>query len=119
SGDQKLTAGEMVIHTGGFLDQSLSLDQFNGGQGVARGSIRITDRSGVSQNIDLRFAQTASDVVDAINSQDKLSVVAELSGDHFVLKDVSGSTSGKLTVSEVSGGTSASDLGLEGISTNS
>lgn len=119
SGDQKLTAGELVIHTGGFLDQSLSLDQFNGGQGVARGSIRITDRSGNSQNIDLRFALTASHVVDAINSQDKLNVVAELDGDHFVLKDVSGSTSGNLIVSEVSGGTTASDLGLAGISTSS
>ncbi len=119
SGEQKLSAGEMVIHTGGFLDQSLSLDQFNGGQGVARGSIRITDRSGISQNVDLRFAQTASDVVDAINSQDKLSVVAAVEGDHFVLKDISGSTSGNLSVSEVNGGTTASDLGLSGISANS
>ncbi len=119
SSDQKLSAGEVVIHTGGFLDQSLSLDQFNGGQGVSRGSIRITDRSGVSQAVDLRFAQTASDVVDAINSNDKLNVLASLEGDHFVLKDVSGSTTGNLIVSEVSGGTTAADLGLAGISNNS
>ncbi|MCC7334149.1 MAG: flagellar filament capping protein FliD [Pirellulaceae bacterium] len=119
SGDQKLSQGEVVIHTGGFLDQSLSLDQFNGGKGVARGSIRISDRSGVSQSIDLRFAQTASDVVDAINSNDKLNVVASLEGDHFVLKDVSGSSTGNLTVSDLSGGTTALDLGLAGISSNS
>ncbi len=119
SSEQQLTAGEVVIHTGGYLDQSLSLDQFNGGQGVSRGSIRITDRSGVSQSIDLRFAQTASDVVDAINSNDKLNVLASLEGDHFVLKDVSGSTTGNLVVSEVSGGTTAADLGLAGISNNS
>ncbi|MEO8270195.1 MAG: flagellar cap protein FliD N-terminal domain-containing protein, partial [Aureliella sp.] len=119
SGDQKLSQGEVVIHTGGFLDQSLALDQFNGGQGVARGSVRVTDRSGVGQTIDLRFAQTASDVVDAINSNDKLSVVASLEGDHFVLKDVSGSTTGNLTVSDLGGGTTASDLGLGGISSNS
>ena len=56
SSEQQLTAGEVVIHTGGYLDQSLSLDQFNGGQGVSRGSIRITDRSGVSQSIDLRLS---------------------------------------------------------------
>lgn len=119
SEDQKLSQGEVVIHTGGFLDQSLSLDQFNGGQGVARGSIRVTDRSGASQSIDLRFAQTASDVVDAINSNDKLSVVASLEGDHFVLKDVSGSSTGNLTVSDLNGGTTALDLGLAGISSNS
>lgn len=119
SGDQKLSAGEVVIHTGGFLDQSLSLDQFNGGQGVARGSIRVSDRSGVSQTIDLRFAQTASDVVDAINSNDKLNVVASLEGDHFVLTDVSGSSTGNLTVSDLNGGTTALDLGLAAISSNS
>jgi flagellar hook-associated protein 2 len=119
SGDQKLNQGEVVIHTGGFLDQSLSLDQFNGGQGVARGSIRVTDRSGVSQTIDLRFAQTASDVVDAINANDKLNVVASVQGDHFVLKDVSGSTTGNLTVSDLNNGTTALDLGLAGISSSS
>ncbi len=119
SGDQKLSEGEVVIHTGGFLNQSLSLDQFNGGQGVARGSIRITDRSGASQTIDLRFAQTANDVVDAINSNDKLNVVASVEGDHFVLKDVSGSSTGNLTVSDLNGGTTALDLGLAAISTSS
>ena len=119
SGDQKLSAGEVVIHTGGFLDQSLSLDQFNGGRGVARGSIRVTDRSGVSQTIDLRFAQTAGDVVDAINSNDKLNVVASLEGDHFVMKDVSGGSTGNLSVSDLNGGTTALDLGLAGISSSS
>ncbi len=119
SSDQKLKAGEVVIHTGGFLDTSLALDQLNSGQGVARGSIRISDRSGVTQDIDLRFAQTANAVVEAINSNDKLSVVASLEGDHFVLKDVSGSSVGSLSVSEVGSGRTAADLGLSGISTNS
>ncbi|MCA9133478.1 MAG: flagellar filament capping protein FliD, partial [Planctomycetales bacterium] len=116
SSEQTLNAGEVVIHTGGFLDESVSLDQLRGGQGVARGSIRISDRSGVSERIDLRFAQTASDVVAAINANDKLSVVASLEGDHFVLQDVSGSTAQELTVSEVGGGTTAADLGLGAIS---
>jgi flagellar hook-associated protein 2 len=118
SADQQLQAGEVVIHTGGFLDNSLSLDQLNAGQGVARGSIRIIDRSGVAQTIDLRFAQTANDVVEAINSNDRLSVVASLEGDRFVLKDVSGSSVANLSVSEVGGGRTAADLGLVQISTS-
>lgn len=119
SSDQKVAAGEVVIHTGGFLDSSLALDQFRGGQGVARGLIRISDRSGVTQDIDLRFAKTANDVVEAINANDQLNVVASLEGDHFVLKDVSASPSGSLSVSEVGGGRTANDLGLAGISTTS
>lgn len=118
SADQTFSQGEIVIHTGGFLDQSADLDQFNGGGGVSRGSIRITDRSGNSETIDLRFAETAQDVVDAINSNDELNVTAELDGDRFVLKDFSGSVTTDLQVDEVAGGTTAADLGLSLISTS-
>ena len=48
SKDRTVGAGEVVIYQGGFLDDSASLDGLNGGAGVARGSIRITDRSGAS-----------------------------------------------------------------------
>ena len=112
SSAQKLTEGEIVIHQGGFLDESVSLDELNGG-----GAIRITDRSGTSQKIDLRFAENANDVVDAINSNDALGIVASLEGDHFVLKDISGATLSNLKVEDVDGGTTARDLGLSGIST--
>ncbi|QDV23681.1 flagellar filament capping protein FliD [Aureliella helgolandensis] len=117
SSAQKLTEGEIVIHQGGFLDESVSLDELNGGAGVSRGAIRITDRSGASQKIDLRFAENANDVVDAINSNDALGIVASLEGDHFVLKDISGATLSNLKVEDVDGGTTARDLGLSGIST--
>ncbi|MCA9129868.1 MAG: hypothetical protein KDB22_22430, partial [Planctomycetales bacterium] len=119
SSDYKLNEGEIVINTGGFLDSSISLDELNGGEGVSRGYLRITDKSGTSQSVDLRFAQDAQDVVDAINATDNLGVVASIDGDHFVLTDVSGGNVGNLSVSEVSGGTTASDLGLAGISTAS
>lgn len=112
SKDQKVGSGEVVIRTGGFLDTSVSLDSLNGGSGVARGKINITDRSGNSAEIDLRFAQTASDVVDAINADASLGVVAELDGDSFRLTDVTGQTTANLQVSEVGGGTTAADLGL-------
>ena len=118
SKDQLVGAGEIVIHQGGFLDDSASLDSLNGGAGVARGSIRITDRSGSSQTVDLRFAQTINDVVEAINKTDGLRVVASVNGDRLKLTDTSSGTS-TLSVTEVSGGTTAADLGLSAISTTS
>lgn len=118
SGDQALSEGELLIRTGGFLDKSVQLDQLNGGAGVARGSLKITDRAGSSQTIDLRFAQTAQDVVDAINSNDTLKVVASLEGDRFVLTDHSLNVVSDLKVEEVSGGSTAADLGLALISTS-
>jgi flagellar hook-associated protein 2 len=117
SADQKLGEGSVTIHTGGFLDQTVALDKLNDGAGVARGWIRITDRSGTSRDIDLRFAQTAADVVHAINSADSLAVVASTVGGRFVLNDVSGSVTHNLSVQEVGSGSTARDLGLAGIST--
>lgn len=114
--DQKVGNGELIIHTGGFLDQSTALTQLNGGSGVAGGFIRITDRTGASRDVDLRFAQTASEVINAINSTDSLSVVASIQGGRFVLKDTSGSTSHNLSVQEVGTGTTARDLGLSQLS---
>lgn len=119
SSDQTFSEGEIVLHTGGFLDGSARLDQLNGGAGVGRGSIKITDRAGSSQTIDLRFAQSAQDVVNAINSNDSLKVVAALDGDRFVLTDHSSSVVTDLQVEEVGGGTTANDLGLGAISTSS
>lgn len=116
SSDQLVGAGQIEVHAGGFLDASVNLDELNGGAGVARGQIRITDRSGASATIDLRYANTANDVVDAINSSTDIRVAAKLDGDRFTLIDSSGG-SGTLAVSEVGGGVTARDLGLASIST--
>lgn len=118
SSDQLVGAGQVDVHAGGFLDSSVLLDELNGGAGVARGQIRITDRSGASATIDLRYANTASDVVDAINSSTEVRVAAKLDGDRFTLIDSTGG-SGTLSVSEVGGGLTARDLGLASISTTS
>lgn len=115
SADQLVGAGEIEVHAGGFLDSSVALDNLNGGAGVARGQIRITDRSGASTTVDLRFAHTAADVVDAINGAEDIRVTAKLDGDRFTLTDVSGGT-GSLSVSEVGNGVTARDLGLADIS---
>ncbi len=110
--DQPIGTGEISLRFGGFVNQGVALEQLNAGVGVERGKIRITDRSGSSEVIDLRYAQTVDDVLLAINSADDISVTAVADGDHFRLIDTTGQTAANLRVQEVSGGNTAADLGL-------
>jgi flagellar hook-associated protein 2 len=96
------------------VDKGVLLEELNGGAGVQRGKIRLTDRSGASTTIDLSFARTVDDVVQAINSSSDVSVVAATSGDSFTLTDNSGGT-GNLRVQEVGSGTTAASLGLSSV----
>ncbi len=107
--------GSLTLRFGGFVDEPVELEQLNGGAGVSRGKIRVTDRSGASQIVDLRFVQTIDDVVDAINQSDQINVRAELSGDRIRLVDLTGQTTSNLIVQEVNGGTTAASLGLGAI----
>jgi len=106
-------AGTLTLTTTGFLKRPTSLDLLNGGAGVRRGIIRITDRSGQSADIDLTNAYTVDDVLQAINSNTQVQVRALTDGDRLVLVDRSGSASGSLSVADVSGH-AAEDLGLAG-----
>ena len=65
--DDALGGGTFSFRYGGHLDQSVALADLNAGQGVSRGKIKITDRSGATGVIDLRYAQTIDDVLAAIN----------------------------------------------------
>ena len=108
--------GEFVVRTGGFVDGSQSLDDLRGGLGVSRGKIRITDRSGQSKEIDLRYASNVEETIQAINSSG-LRISARTEGDKIVLNDLSGLPIpvSNLIVEEVGGGRTAADLGLAGI----
>ncbi|MEX2175117.1 MAG: flagellar filament capping protein FliD [Pirellulaceae bacterium] len=112
--DQALGAGSLTFRFGGQVNQGVSLDDLNGGSGVSRGKIKITDRSGATGVIDLRFAQTIDDVLAAINASDEIEVEAVAAGNQLRLTDSTGGA-GNLRVQEVSGGTTAADLGLAGI----
>ena len=112
---EPLAAGDIVVQTGGFLDGTAKLDDLRGGQGIVRGKIQITDRSGESRVVDLRFASTIDDVLQAINNTEGLKVSASVDGDRIVLKDLTGETASNLVVSEVGEGITASSLGLSGI----
>lgn len=98
------------------LDRATPLDLLNGAAGVQRGTIRITDRSGASAEVDLTTALSVQDVVDSINGQSSINVSARIEGDHLVLEDGTGLATGTLTVGEVGAGRTAADLGLVGSS---
>lgn len=107
-------AGSFTFGTGGFVDQGLALDELNSGAGIRAGKIKITDRNGDSAVIDLSFARTVDDVVDAISNNTSINVKVVATGDSFKLIDNTGG-SGNLKVQEVGGGSTAADLGLAGI----
>lgn len=112
--DKALGGGEFTFRYGGYANEGINLSELNGGAGVARGKIKITDRSGSSSIIDLRYALTTDDVLTAINQDESINVTAKLVGDRIVLTDSSGG-SGNLRVDEVTGGQTAAGLGLAGI----
>ncbi len=115
SKDGPIGAGQISIARGGYVDDGISLSRLNEGLGVGRGKIRVTDRSGGSAEIDLRFAQTIDDVLTAINDANGINVTAAAIGDAIKLTDNTGQTTSNLRVQEVSSGTTAADLGLANI----
>jgi flagellar hook-associated protein 2 len=118
SSSDTLLAGDFVVKTGGFVDSNIALDDLRGGAGISRGKIRITDRSGLSKEVDLRFSSTIDDTLKSINNAG-LRVSAKTDGDRIVLTDLSGQSVSNLIVEEVGGGRTAADLGLSGINVNS
>ncbi|MAE64180.1 MAG: hypothetical protein CMJ18_07875 [Phycisphaeraceae bacterium] len=108
-------AGSLTFEFGDArLDTDTEFAVLNGGDGVTRGRIRITDRSGTSAEIDLSRALTINDALEKINGAGTIQVTASISDDRLVLTDTSGSTTTNLAVSDVAGtsGTTAS-LGLD------
>lgn len=105
-------AGSIKLKQGGFVSEPQLLDHLNGGQGVQRGQIRITDRLGNSAIVDLRFSQSIDDVIDAINSTASINVTASIEGDSLKLTDNTGATLSNLVVQQIGSATTAADLGL-------
>ncbi|MDR2762877.1 MAG: flagellar filament capping protein FliD [Planctomycetaceae bacterium] len=106
--------GEIVIGKNWKLENDINLNDLNGGDGIIKGYIRITDGSGTRATIDLRTCITMNDVLDKINSNVDIDVSAEMTENGLVLTDLSGEDPSKLKVQEVSGGKTAASLGLVG-----
>lgn len=107
--------GQIAIRGGGLLDESAALADLNQGRGVQAGSIRITDRSGKSADVDLSKATSIDEVINAINQNGSVGIRATTVGDSIRLTDTTGSTAFNLRVDEVGNGETAADLGLRGI----
>ncbi len=105
-------AGTLSLQKGGFVDTPRDLETLNGGDGVSKGKIRITDRSGATAVIDLTAVKTVGDVLAAINSNEGINVRATAEGDKIRLTELTGESVANLRVQEVSGGSTAQDLGL-------
>ncbi len=96
----------------GLVAPDTELIDLNGGAGVDRGKILITDRSGASATIDLTAATSINEVLDEINNTTAISVTATTSGDGLVITDNTGDTDSNLSVAEVGSDTTAADLGI-------
>lgn len=97
----------------GSLSVDRELAHLNGGAGVDRGKIVITDRSGAQATINLTDVTTLNEVIERINDAAGASVTARADGDRLIITDDSGG-SGSLTVANGAGDTTATDLGIAG-----
>ncbi len=95
------------------LSETTLLAQLNQGEGVTTGTMRITDRSGASAEINLTGVATIGGVIDAINGNADIAVTATIDDGRIVLSDTSGSTDSDLVVEDLDGGSMAADLGIE------
>jgi flagellar hook-associated protein 2 len=94
------------------LDRQTRLGSLNGGDGITRGLMRLTDRSGSTAIVDLSSVVTLDDIVDTINQTTGVNVVASVSGDRLTLSDATGLTDAALSAADVGNNGVASSLGL-------
>jgi flagellar hook-associated protein 2 len=98
----------------GAIEPSTRLETLNGGEGVRRGVIRVTDRTGAAADVDLSFAVTVTDVLRAINTASEIDVNARVRDGSIVVEDRSGGDTSDLIIADRGEGTTARDLGIAG-----
>ncbi len=97
------------------VDASAKIDTLNGGKGVYRGSVRVTDRSNATSIIDLSACDTMDDVVRTLNASTGAQITASIQDGRLYVEDSSGGT-GTIKIQNVGTGTTATDLGIAGVS---
>lgn len=94
------------------LDGDALLSSLNGGAGVSRGRVIVTNRAGTSTTIDLSRSASVSEVLSAFNDNADARITASVSGGRLVLTDTSGGP-GLLQVRSATGYSTAASLGIE------
>ncbi len=97
----------------GRLDRDTAISELNGGAGVSRGKIVITDSANRTATVDLSRSGTIGEVVEAINGNGTALVTAKVVDDKLVLTDRAGG-GGTMTAANAAGFTTASSLGIAG-----
>ncbi|MBL8991191.1 MAG: hypothetical protein JNJ48_06385, partial [Phycisphaerae bacterium] len=97
----------------GRLDRDTKLSTLNGGAGVARGRIQVTDSAGASATVDLSRAESINDVLTALNGLSGVRLSARIDGDRLVVTDAAGGV-GRLTIADAAGYSTATSLGIAG-----
>ncbi len=107
-----LSAGTFTFESAAArLDRDTILTDLNGGSGIQRGKITISDTThNTSATIDLSRAATVSDVLNAINTATGIDVTASVQDGKFVIRS---NSAGSLTVTNALGSTTATSLGIE------
>lgn len=95
----------------GKIANDAELAALNGGEGVRRGKIVVTDRTGAQATIDLSATTTINEVIEKINNTAGVQVTASVEGDQFKITDVSGG-GGTLSIANATGYFTATDLGI-------
>lgn len=104
-------SGSISIEAGNnFVQRTTPLTSINGGAGFERGYIKITNRNGAFEIINLTKQATLEEVVDAIN-KNSINVTAVLFNDKLKLTDNSGGT-GIFKVEDIGTTNTASSLGI-------
>jgi len=108
-----LGASEFTFEVGkGRVDSDTNLADLNGGSGIKRGKIKVTDSSGASTTIDLSTAVNVSDILDAFNSSGDIDVLAQTDGQGLKFTDTAGGA-GAFTIEEIANGATAASLGID------
>jgi flagellar hook-associated protein 2 len=97
---------------GGRVASETRLSELNGGAGVERGKITITDAAGATVTVDLSTAVTVGDVLNAINAATGVRVKASVDGDRIKITDANTAGTGALTIANAVGYNTATSLGI-------
>lgn len=113
-------AGTLIFESASRrIDKATDLDSLNGGDGVQRGRILISNGSDVKE-FDLSLAVTVEDVLDILNDNNldfQVDIAANIdpTDSDFTGYRLAIESSSALTLSNVAGGSVVQDLGLSGV----